>query len=60
MNTNLLCLQTDSAGHVYALYAVLVHAGHSAHSGHYYAYVKSPTGVWHNMNDSMVSDLARQ
>ncbi len=38
----------------YSLYAVLVHAGGSCHSGHYYCYVKSSNGIWYSMNDSHV------
>ncbi|KAG0257866.1 Ubiquitin carboxyl-terminal hydrolase 36 [Mortierella polycephala] len=40
---------------LYNLYAVLVHAGGSCHSGHYYCYVKSSNGIWYSMNDSHVS-----
>jgi ubiquitin C-terminal hydrolase len=43
----------------YSLYAVLVHAGGSCHSGHYYCYVKSSNGSWYSMNDSHVSKLER-
>lgn len=39
----------------YSLYAVLVHAGGSCHSGHYYCYVKGSNGIWYSMNDSHVS-----
>ena len=39
----------------YSLYAVLVHAGHSVQSGHYYAFVKSPNGSWYRMDDDSVS-----
>ncbi|KAK3824548.1 MAG: hypothetical protein J3Q66DRAFT_278155 [Benniella sp.] len=39
----------------YNLYGVLVHAGSSCHSGHYYCYVKSSDGVWYCMDDSSVS-----
>ena len=39
----------------YDLYAVLVHAGHSLHSGHYYCYVRAPNGLWHRMDDRAVS-----
>lgn len=39
----------------YDLTAVLVHHGHSTHSGHYIAYIKAPNGQWHEMNDSQVS-----
>ncbi len=42
------CLQ------VYDLYGVLVHQGHSMHSGHYYCFVKAPNGVWNKMDDSTV------
>ncbi|KAI8812150.1 hypothetical protein BJ742DRAFT_674130 [Cladochytrium replicatum] len=38
----------------YELYAVLVHAGHTCHSGHYYSFVKAPSGLWYRMNDSQV------
>ncbi|KAJ2718716.1 hypothetical protein GGI07_005622 [Coemansia sp. Benny D115] len=42
----------------YSLYAVLVHAGGSARSGHYYCYVKSPASVWYEMNDSYVRQVS--
>lgn len=38
----------------YRLDAVLVHSGHSVHSGHYYAFVKAPNGQWFEMNDESV------
>ncbi|KAF9434465.1 ATP-binding cassette sub- D member 4, partial [Entomortierella beljakovae] len=44
----------------YSLYAVLVHAGGSCHSGHYYCYVKSSNGIWYSMNDSHVSVVSLQ
>ncbi|KAG0208105.1 hypothetical protein BGX28_000861 [Mortierella sp. GBA30] len=44
----------------YSLYAVLVHAGGSCHSGHYYCYVKSSNGIWYSMNDSHVSVVSQQ
>ncbi|KAF9921188.1 hypothetical protein FBU30_008813 [Linnemannia zychae] len=44
----------------YSLYAVLVHAGGSCHSGHYYCYVKSSNGMWYSMNDSHVSSVSLQ
>ena len=39
----------------YELHGVVVHHGHSVHSGHYIAYVKAPNGQWHEMNDSTVT-----
>ncbi|XP_062507774.1 ubiquitin carboxyl-terminal hydrolase 36-like isoform X2 [Corticium candelabrum] len=39
---------------MYQLYAVLVHAGSSCNSGHYYCYVRSPGGHWYCMNDAQV------
>uniref|UniRef100_UPI00403876B4 ubiquitin carboxyl-terminal hydrolase 17-like protein 6 n=1 Tax=Callospermophilus lateralis TaxID=76772 RepID=UPI00403876B4 len=39
---------------VYALYAVLVHAGVSCHSGHYYCYIKAGNGHWYKMDDAKV------
>ncbi|KAG0338599.1 hypothetical protein BG004_007158 [Podila humilis] len=44
----------------YSLYAVLVHAGGSCHSGHYYCYVKSSNGQWYSMNDSHVMPVSLQ
>ena len=41
----------------YTLYGVLVHAGHSVHSGHYYAYIKAPNGLWHHLDDNQVSQV---
>ncbi|XP_064637995.1 ubiquitin carboxyl-terminal hydrolase 36-like isoform X2 [Lineus longissimus] len=41
----------------YQLYGVLVHSGMGCTSGHYYCYVKSPSQVWHCMNDASVSQV---
>ena len=38
----------------YELYAVLVHAGSTLYSGHYYSFVKAADGRWYEMNDSSV------
>lgn len=42
---------------MYELFAVLVHAGHSVHSGHYYCFVRGPNGIWHHMDDNRVSQV---
>ncbi|PWN19183.1 cysteine proteinase, partial [Microstroma glucosiphilum] len=42
-------------GPTYSLYAVVHHHGGGPHSGHYVAEVKSPAGVWCDMNDDFVS-----
>jgi len=39
----------------YSLYAVLVHAGWSTHSGHYYCFVRTDGDTWHALDDSRVS-----
>lgn len=44
---------------LYDLYAVLVHSGHSVHSGHYYAYVRAPNGIWHICDDTHVAQVRR-
>eukprot|EP00951_Prasinocladus_malaysianus_P009144 scaffold66743_cov38-Prasinocladus_malaysianus.AAC.1 len=46
--------------HLYTLYGVLVHAGHSVHSGHYYCFVRGPTGMWHAMDDDRVSQVSER
>jgi ubiquitin carboxyl-terminal hydrolase 36/42 len=38
----------------YALYAVISHAGSGPNSGHYYAHVKGPDGMWYDANDESV------
>ncbi|KAJ2554877.1 hypothetical protein EV175_002443, partial [Coemansia sp. RSA 1933] len=45
---------------VYGLYAVLVHSGGTARSGHYYCFVKSSAGVWYELNDSMVHQVSER
>ena len=43
----------------YSLYGVLVHSGHSVHSGHYFAFVKAPNGLWHQLDDNHVSQVSK-
>ena len=50
---NLNFFQLDPV--MYKLYGVLVHAGYSCNSGHYYCYVKGSNGMWYEMNDNRVS-----
>ncbi len=40
----------------YSLFAVLVHEGQSAHSGHYITFIKRE-GVWYKFNDEQVQQL---
>ena len=40
-----------SSSSVYDLIGVLVHAGSSMNSGHYYSYVKAQNGFWFEMDD---------
>ncbi|KAJ1817460.1 hypothetical protein LPJ75_001707 [Coemansia sp. RSA 2598] len=51
---------SEKGPYVYNLYAVLVHAGGTARSGHYFCYVKSPAGVWYELNDSMVHQVSER
>ncbi|KAG8932203.1 hypothetical protein FRC01_000125 [Tulasnella sp. 417] len=39
----------------YSLYGIIAHSGSGPHSGHYFAYIKSPNDRWHEMNDEDVS-----
>ncbi|XP_058752545.1 ubiquitin carboxyl-terminal hydrolase 20-like [Vicia villosa] len=39
---------------MYDLYAVVVHRGSTAKSGHYFSYVRSDENTWHLMDDSEV------
>ncbi|KAH9299698.1 hypothetical protein KI387_031380, partial [Taxus chinensis] len=47
--------QQDKGEVKYELYAVLVHAGFSLNSGHYYCYVRSGYDDWYEMDDSQVT-----
>ncbi|KAI4335556.1 hypothetical protein L6164_014192 [Bauhinia variegata] len=38
----------------YSLYGVLVHSGHSTHSGHYYCYVRTSKNMWYTLDDNRV------
>ncbi|KAJ2710872.1 hypothetical protein H4R19_003526 [Coemansia spiralis] len=64
-------LSLDMAGYVsknssergpqpYRLYAVLVHSGGSSRSGHYYCFVKSSAGIWHELNDETVRQVSER
>lgn len=48
----------DGGPILYQLYSVIIHEGHSLHSGHYYAYVRSPSGTWLRCNDEHLSRVA--
>ncbi|CBQ70684.1 related to ubiquitin carboxyl-terminal hydrolase 36 [Sporisorium reilianum SRZ2] len=43
----------------YKLYAVVHHYGSGPNSGHYVASVRSPSGKWTRMDDSLVSEMGR-
>lgn len=45
---------------MYDLYAVLVHLGHSLHSGHYVCYVKAGNGTWHLCDDHRVVPVSQR
>ena len=45
----------SSSQETYQLFGVVVHSGGSMHSGHYYCYVKGPTGHWYEMDDETVT-----
>jgi ubiquitin carboxyl-terminal hydrolase 35/38 len=45
------------AGQQYELYAVVLHAGSSPHSGHYHSQVRSLTHAWLWLNDEVVSGI---
>ncbi|RKO85553.1 hypothetical protein BDK51DRAFT_24261, partial [Blyttiomyces helicus] len=42
---------------VYKLYGVLVHAGHSCNSWHYFSFVKNSNDAWFSMNDTEVRQV---
>lgn len=44
----------------YTLYGVLVHAGWSTHSGHYYCFVRTSSGMWHSLDDNQVRPVSEK
>jgi ubiquitin carboxyl-terminal hydrolase 36/42 len=42
----------------YKLYGIVVHAGDSCHSGHYFAFVKNSTGSWFRVDDRRVEQVS--
>ncbi|KAF9596073.1 hypothetical protein IFM89_007126 [Coptis chinensis] len=44
----------------YTLYGVLVHAGYSTHSGHYYCFVRTSTGTWYALDDNEVFQVSEK
>lgn len=44
----------------YRLCGVLVHSGHSVHSGHYTALARAGDGLWHSFDDDAVSQVSER
>ncbi|XP_068662504.1 ubiquitin carboxyl-terminal hydrolase 23-like isoform X2 [Aristolochia californica] len=44
----------------YHLYGVLVHAGWSTHSGHYYCFVCTSSGLWYSLDDNRVVQVSEK
>ncbi|XP_052182631.1 LOW QUALITY PROTEIN: ubiquitin carboxyl-terminal hydrolase 23 [Diospyros lotus] len=44
----------------YTLYGVLVHDGWSTHSGHYYCFVRTSSGMWYSLNDHQVRQVSEK
>ncbi|KAL0735036.1 hypothetical protein Bca4012_011246 [Brassica carinata] len=44
----------------YTLYGVLVHYGGSIHSGHYYCYVRTSSGMWYSLDDKKVYQVSEK
>ncbi|KAK8482608.1 hypothetical protein V6N11_066270 [Hibiscus sabdariffa] len=51
----------SNEGHLkYTLYGVLVHHGWSTHSGHYYCFVRTSTGMWYSLDDNRVLQVSER
>lgn len=44
----------------YTLYGVLVHAGWSTRSGHYYCFVRTSKGMWYSLDDNRVVQVSEK
>ncbi|MCO5587100.1 hypothetical protein L7F22_041047 [Adiantum nelumboides] len=53
-----MCRGSQDQGAEYLLYGVIVHAGYSQDSGHYYSYVKDVHGKWFCCNDAHVTSVS--
>lgn len=53
-----MCRESQDQRPEYLLYAVIVHAGYSQDSGHYYSYVKDIHGKWFCCNDAHVTSVS--
>lgn len=53
-----MCRGSQDQRPEYLLYAVIVHAGYSQDSGHYYSYVKDTNGKWFCCNDAHVTSVS--
>jgi ubiquitin carboxyl-terminal hydrolase 36/42 len=42
---------------IYQLYAVVVHLGEAPTSGHIFAYIRSPDGLWYKANDNYITKV---
>ena len=45
---------------IYDLYGVVIHAGWTPSSGHYYSYCKTANGKWYECNDSHISQVRNE
>ncbi|KAE8682677.1 Ubiquitin carboxyl-terminal hydrolase 23 [Hibiscus syriacus] len=51
----------SNEGHLkYTLYGVLVHRGWSTHSGHYYCFVRTSSGMWYSLDDNRVLQVSER
>lgn len=44
----------------YTLYGVLVHAGSSSNSGHYYCFIRTSSGIWYALDDNRVYQVSEK
>ena len=51
--------RSGAPGAMYSLCGVVVHSGHSSHSGHYVAFVRGSNQAWYEMDDEEVRQVKR-
>ncbi|KAK8659990.1 hypothetical protein V6N13_050927 [Hibiscus sabdariffa] len=51
---------SDEGDLKYTLYGVLVHCGWSTHSGHYYCFVRTSSGMWYSLDDNRVVQVSER
>ncbi|KAH0462808.1 hypothetical protein IEQ34_010383 [Dendrobium chrysotoxum] len=60
LNLNPFISDPREGDYRYTLYGVLVHAGWTTYSGHYFCYVRTSAGMWYSLDDNQVTEVSEK